>query len=189
MDTTVAILVVVLVVLVIAGIGFWLYSQQQKSRRLREGFGPEYEQTVAERGSKREAEKELEQRQKRIEKLHLRELEPEERRRFADEWRQVQARFVDDPPAAIEEADHLIGRVMEAKGYPVKDFEQRASDLSVDHPEFVRNYRAAHSIADMNERDEASTEDLRQAMVHYRALFEDILEKDTVRTDGGKKQR
>jgi hypothetical protein len=115
-------------------------------------------------------------RQERVQQLHLRPLPADEQRRYAEAWRRTQARFVDDPAGAINEADTLIGRVMQARGYPVGDFEARAADLSVDHPQVVRNYRAAHQLAQASGRGQASTEDLRQALVHYRALFEELLE-------------
>ena len=118
----------------------------------------------------------LEQREKRVEQLHIRPLTREEGRRFAEAWRADQARFVDDPKAAVIEADRLVGEVMQARGYPVSDFEQRAADISVHHPHVVENYRAAHEVAVRAKRGEASTESLRQALVYYRKLFEDLLE-------------
>jgi hypothetical protein len=176
MDTGLVLALVIIAVIALVGVGIYLYYQQQRrSQRLRRGFGSEYDKAVSEKGSRREAEKELEERQKRVERLHLRELRPEERSGFAQEWQETQAHFVDDPTEAIGQADELVSRVMEARGYPMADFEQRASDISVDHPDVVRNYRAAHSIAEKNDRGDASTEDLRQAMVHYRSLFEDLL--------------
>lgn len=187
MDTALIVAIIVIaVVAVLAIAGYFYYQQQERSKKLRRGFGSEYDRAVTERGTTREAEKELEARQKRVEKLHIRDLQPEEQERFGAEWRQVQARFVDNPSGAIAEADELICQVMEARGYPMSDFEQRAADVSVDHPDVVRNYRAAHDIALRSERDEASTEELRQAMMHYRALFEDLLEtRHGARTTGG----
>jgi hypothetical protein len=134
---------------------------------------------VTEHGDQRGAQAELEARQKRVEQLDIRSLSPSDRARFADAWRATQAHFVDDPSAAIGEADRLVTDVMKARGYPIGDFEQRAADVSVDHPRVVENYRAARDTALRNERGQASTEDLRQAMVHYRALFEDLLESGT----------
>src|SRR5207248_1966430 len=138
--------------------------------------GPEYDRLANEFGSPRRAESDLERREKRVEKIHIRALTKEEQSRFANAWREVQASFVDNPSTAVSRADGLVGDLMKTRGYPVGDFEQRAADVSVDHPRVVENYRAAHAIAVRRERGEANTEDLRSAMVHYRALFEDLLE-------------
>lgn len=171
------IIIAILAVVLIAGLLMaWSFSQQRRSKRLRDEFGPEYYTTIAERGSRRSAEKELERRQERVEHLNIRPLPSEDQSRFAEAWRGTQARFVDDPPGAIVEADRLVAQVMQARGYPVTDFEQRAADISVNHPSVVSNYRAAHAIYEANERGEATTEDLRQAMVYYRDLFEELLE-------------
>ncbi len=169
------IVAVVIIAIVIAAV--WWYSRRQRSAKLQEKFGPEYGRTVAEKGDTRKAEAELTDRQKRVSELEIRPLAADERRRFSDEWRAVQARFVDDPPAAVRDADTLVGRVMEARGYPVGDFEQRAEDVSVDHPTVLEHYRAAHAVALRHAQGQASTEDLRQAMVNYRALFADLLEE------------
>jgi hypothetical protein len=159
------------------------YSMRQRSANLRERFGPEYERTVAEKGDTRGAEDDLTARQKRVSQLDIRPLTSEEGRSFNDEWRAVQARFVDDPSRAVRDADALVGRVMEARGYPVGDFEQRSADVSVDHPTVVEHYRAAHDIALRHAQGQASTEDLRQAMVNYHALFTELLEEpQTVET-------
>jgi uncharacterized protein YneF (UPF0154 family) len=174
MDTTTVIVVVILLVLG-AILGF-VFFRKQRTKKLREQFGPEYERTVREVGGQDEAEAELEQRQKRIEQLEIHSLSTEEREQFSRRWKAAQARFVDDPARAINEADQLVMEVMEARGYPMGDFEQRAADISVDHPHVVRDYRAARKIALANERSEANTEDLRQAMVHYRSLFEELLD-------------
>jgi hypothetical protein len=147
-----------------------------RSKRLRSAFGPEYDRTVDETGSRSEAEAELRDRQKRHEELDLRPLAPEERDRYLEQWRSTQERFVDDPRGATMEADHLVLEVMRARGYPVEDFDQRAADISVDYPELVGNYRAAHDIAVRQSLGEASTEDLRRAIRHYRALFDELLE-------------
>lgn len=165
-----------LAVVIPAAIIIWLYQRQERSKGLREGFGPEYERALEEHGSRRKAETELAERRKRIEKLHIRPLAREEHDRYADAWRATQTRFVDSPKDAINEADRLVGEVMAARGYPMSDFEQRAADVSVDHPHVVANYRSAHRIQEASERGEASTEQLRQAMVHYRALFDELLE-------------
>ena len=177
MDATLIIVAVVIIAILIVAV--WWYSMRQRSAKLQEKFGSEYERTVAEKGDTRKAEDELTDRQKRVSKLEIRPLAADERRRFNDEWRAVQARFVDDPSAAVRDADTLVGRVMEARGYPVGDFEQRAADVSVDHPSVLEHYRAAHAVALRHAQGQASTEDLRQAMVNYRALFAELLEEPT----------
>lgn len=171
-------LVIVLIVIALLAIAAaaWFYLRRQRTERLREHFGPEYDRALHTAGDRRQAEHELEARRERVEQLHIRPLSAADQSRFADAWRATQTRFVDDPPAAITEADRLIATVMQARGYPVGDFEARAADLSVDHPQVVTNYRAAHRIADANTNGQASTEDLRRAMVHYRSLFEELLE-------------
>lgn len=174
MDATV--LVIAVVVVLLAGAGVWFVLQQRRRRALQEHFGPEYARTVEAVGDRTRAEKELAKREERVRRLEIRPLSPEERARFGEAWRQVQARFVDSPSVAVAEADRLVVDAMQAKGYPVSDFEQRAADVSVDHPDVVENYRAARLISERNARGEATTEELRQAMVHYRALFEDLLE-------------
>jgi hypothetical protein len=150
--------------------------QKRRSDEIRGKFGPEYERLVRERGDPRHVERELDDRVQRVKQLHIQPLSPEHRARFAEAWRSDQARFVDDPKAAVVEADRLVADLMQVRGYPVGDFEQRAADVSVDHPHVVQNYRTAHDIAVREQRGEASTEDLRKAMVHYRALFEDLLD-------------
>ena len=171
-------LVPILLILLVAviGIAAWLYLQKRKTEQLRGSFGPEYERAVHETGDRRKAEAELAERKERVERLNIRPLAPYERDEFAGRWKSAQAQFVDDPAGAIKEADRLVAEVMQARGYPVGDFEQRAADVSVEHPRVVEHYRAAHAIAQQNEAGAAGTEDLRQAMVHYRALFEDLLE-------------
>lgn len=149
---------------------------QRRRTGLRRRFGPEYERTVARRGDRRQAEAELAAREHRREKLLIRPLSREACEQYAAEWRAVQARFVDAPAAAVADADGLITEVMDERGYPMREFEARAADLSVDHPETVENYRFAHAIASSNAEERASTEDLRKAMQHYRALFEELLE-------------
>jgi hypothetical protein len=142
---------------------------------------------VRERGGPGEAERELRARAERVEQLHIRELPPEESARYAQEWRAVQAHFVDDPGQAIAEADRLIGEVMQARGYPLGDFSQRAADVSVDHPRVVEHYRAGHALAERSASGEATTEDQRQAMVHFRALFEELIEtRETAGVETGR---
>jgi hypothetical protein len=163
-------IVIVLAILVVA-----IVLIRKRSTSLRSQFGPEYDRAVAATGSRERAEVELAGRQKRVKRFQLRELSPGARERYADEWRAVQARFVDAPGPSVTEADHLLVSVMRDRGYPMEDFEQRISDLSVDHAEDVDHYRAGHAISLKNERAEATTEDLRQAIVHFRALFERLL--------------
>lgn len=172
----VILVVAVVAALLIGAAAAWYFLFYRRRTHLRERFGPEYERAVVDIGDRRQAERELERREERVRSLDIRPLAPEQRARFADRWRRVQAQFVDSPTEAIRDADRLVMEAMEARGYPVGDFEQRAADVSVDHPRVVENYRAARDIALRSSRGEASTEDLRQAMVHYRALFEDLLE-------------
>jgi len=169
-------LVVVALVLIAAAV--WAYVQKRRSAALHDRFGPEYARAVREHGDERRAEAELEQREQRVQRLPIRSLAPSDREGFAQAWRSTQAHFVDDPKAATANADQLVSEVMHARGYPVGDFDQRAADVSVDHPRVVENYRAAHQIALCNERGEAGTEELRTALVHYRALFEELLETE-----------
>lgn len=176
MDTGVIVAIVVIAVLAVIAVGAWISMQRSReSKHLREHYGSEYDRAVVQSSNRREAEKELESRKERVERLHIRELKAEERDRYAESWRVTQTRFVDDPVRSIEDADNLVQEVMNLRGYPITNFEQMAADVSVDHPDVVRNYRAAHDIAEASERQEATTEDLRQAMVHYRALFADLL--------------
>jgi len=173
-------LVLAIAVIVIVAV-LWLAMSRRRSQQLRDRFGPEYEHAVRTEKNVRRAEATLEARAKRVDALHIRPLSPEDSTRFDATWRGVQARFVDDPKGAVTEADRLVGEVMAARGYPLGDFEQRVADISVDHPAVVMNYRAAREIALVHARGQASTEDLRQAMVHYRALFRDLLETGDTR--------
>jgi hypothetical protein len=150
--------------------------KRQRTARLRQRFGPEYDRTVEKRGGRRPAEAELGSRVERRERLEIRPLTPEARERYTESWRHVQATFVDDPSRAVASADQLVGSVMSERGYPMDDFEQQADDISVDHGEVVERYRSAHGIATKNEGGQATTEDLRQAIKHYRALFVEWLE-------------
>ena len=174
MNTT-AILLLVLIVVVIA-VGVIFYLQRRRSDALKQKFGPEYQRTAEKLGDQRKAEAELAAREKRVRSLDIRPLTPEEHARFADAWKKAQARFVDAPSQAAADADVLVKELMQTRGYPVGDFEQRAADISVDHPNVVSNYRAAREIAVRNKAGKATTEDIRQAMVHYRSLFEELLE-------------
>lgn len=174
MDT--GLLVAILVVLILLALLAIFAGRQRRSRKLQDAFGPEYDRTVEEAGDRRAAETELQERTERRAGFDIVPLEPEARARYIEAWRNTQAQFVDEPVEATREADRLITSVMRDRGYPVDDFEQRAADISVDHPQVVDDYRAAHAIAAANDRSEASTEDLRQALVHYRSLFEELLE-------------
>ena len=182
---TAAIIVLIVVLAAVAVAAWWIFTRR-RSQTLRSQFGPEYERTVREYGSEGKAEEALRERQKRRGNIHIRSLSEEERGRFADRWRRVQTRFVDDPSASIREADTLVTEVMVARGYPMAEFDHRAEDLSVDHPVVVQNYRAAHAIAMRQERGEASTEDLRQALVYERELFDELLGAQTVAPQGRK---
>ena len=166
-------------IVIVAGIGlalgFWFIQRRGRRQELKVRFGSEYDRTIEAAETRGEGEKQLVEREKRVELLQLKELDPRETQRFGDEWRNTQGRFVDDPGGAIHEADSLVQEVMAARGYPMTNFEQQAADISVDHPEVLGNYRAAHAIAEENAVEPATTEDLRQAMIHYRALFEELL--------------
>jgi type II secretory pathway pseudopilin PulG len=181
MNTTLIIILAVLAVLIV--IGIFLYVRGRRSEQLRKQFGPEYKRTVDQYGDQRKAEEALVEREKRVRKLDIRGLTADEQKRFADSWKRTQALFVDEPSRATTEANSLVNEVMQIRGYPVGDFEQRAADISVDHPHVVTNYRAARDIAERNKSGKATTEDLRQAMVHYRSLFEELLEAPAVTTE------
>jgi hypothetical protein len=169
-------IVLLIAAIVVVGAIAWSAYQRRRSSRLQERFGPEYDRTVQAAEKKSDAEAELEERQARVEALDIRPLGEPDRARFGERWRVAQASFVDDPEGAVEEADALIGETMRARGYPVGDFEQRAADVSVHHPQVVDHYRTAHAIANRRRAGRADTEQLRQAMVHYRALFSELLE-------------
>jgi len=173
MDTTT--LVVGAVILVVLLLGVMMMTRKRQSQDLQKRFGPEYEHTVDTYGDKKRAESELAARAKRVEKLELRPLTPEETRNFSGQWKETQKRFVDAPEQALGDAARLVKEVMTARGYPMGNFEQRAADISVDHAEVVSNYRAAREIELARKEGHASTEDMRQAMVHYRALFNELL--------------
>lgn len=168
----IAVIAAIVIVVVIVAI---MLAQRRKAA-LRQRFGPEYDRAVKERGSERAAQTVLAEREKRVSKFNIRSLDDNERQRYATRWREVQSRFVDDPRVAVTDADESVASLMDARGYPMAEFDQRAADLSVDHPRVVDNYRAAHDIAVRHRQGKASTEDLRQAMIHYRSLFEDLLD-------------
>jgi hypothetical protein len=167
--------IIVAVAVVLAIVAVWRIAAERRTARLRRDFGPEYDRTVAEEGDRREAERALRDREARRDRLDIRPLSEESRARHADEWQDVQARFVDEPAGAVGDADRLVGAVMRERGYPMDDFEAQAELVSVDHPGVVEHYRAGHAAYEAYDRGGSSTEDLRQAMVHYRALFEDLL--------------
>lgn len=174
MDTNLILIgVVILALLAVAG---WLLMRKKESQTLEKRFGPEYSRAVEELGSRSKAEAELKARQKRVEQLHIAPLAPAEAGRFSDAWRALQGRFVDNPKGVLVEADQLVREVMQKRGYPMGDFDRRAADISVDHPAVVDHYRAAHDIALRDRHGDVDTEGMRQAVIHYRALFAELLE-------------
>jgi len=166
------------VAVLLLALAAWAYTSRRRHANLREQFGPEYDRTVEAVGPAR-ADSVLRERADRVSRFNLRKLTREQADSFVREWRLVQARFVDDPDAAVGQADRLVTQVMTARGYPLEDFDRRADDLSVDHPVVVQNYRTARALALRRQRGEAGTEEMRQAVVNYRALFDDLLEVDT----------
>jgi len=182
LSTTQIIIIIAVAVVVVLGIaGIWLAIRKRRTEKLRTQFGgAEYSRAVREVGSTRKAEAALNERAERVENLHIRPLAPGDRARFIEAWARVQARFVDGPGGAVTDADQLLGDVMSTRGYPVSDFEQRAADISVDHPLVLDNYRAAHQSALRQTKGQANTEDLRQAMIHYRTLFEELVNEPEV---------
>lgn len=175
MDTWVWIVIIAAAVVVVLAV-IWGATRTRRSRALRDTFGREYDRTVEQAGDRRAAEKELRERQKRHDELDIQPLSPEARERYVREWQSTQTRFVDDPKGAVAEADALVQQVMQDRGYPTKDFDRRVADISVDHPDLVDKYRTAHGIAQASEKGEASTEDMRHSVRHYRALFAELLD-------------
>ena len=173
-NTTIIIVVAILVAFAAIAAAGWIFLQKKQTGRLRSRFGPEYDRLAEVEGGRGRAEKTLHEREKRVERFNLVPLSPKDRDRFAGAWQQEQAGFVDDPRAAVANADSLVTEVMKVRGYPMGDFEQRAADISVDHSLVVTNYRIAHDIA-LRDSGETSTEELRTALLHYRMLFEDLL--------------
>ena len=176
-NTTIIVIAAVVALIIIAAV--ILFVQRRRSDQLKSRFGPEYERAVEEKGDRRKAEAELEEREKRVKKLDIRPLTLAQRQQFTDEWQRVQAKFVDAPERSIDQADRLLQDVMAARGYPVQDFEQAAADISVDHPSVVQNYRAGHDIAVKHSHGKGDTEDLRKAMIHYRELFAELVTEGT----------
>lgn len=176
MNAAVLILIIVVVVLLIAvGALGTMMSRRKRSERLQENFGPEYERKVSETGDRKAAEAELEQRQQRHDKLQIRELAPEERARLQGSWESIQRGFVDDPTRALQDADLLVVEIMHVRGYPVDDFDQRADDISVEHPAVVHHYREARSVRDASTGGPVDTERQRRAVTSYRSLVEALL--------------
>lgn len=175
MDTWVWIVIVAVAVIAVLAV-MWSAARSKRSRALKGTFGREYDRTVENTGDRRAAEKELLERQKQHDQLELKPLSAESRDRYARRWQSTQTRFVDDPKGAVAEADTLVQEVMQERGYPTEDFDRRVADISVDHPDLVEKYRTAHGIAAASERGEASTEDMRHSVRHYRALFAELLE-------------
>ena len=175
LDTQSWIILAAVVALGLVAIGAWFYRRKQ-SHNLQERFGPEYGRTVSELGGRTKGESELKAREKRVERLDILPLAPPEAARFTEAWRALQSRFIDNPKGVVVEAEQLVRELMEKRGYPMGDFERRAGDISVDHPDVVANYRSAQSIAVRDQQETADTEELRKAVVHYRALFDELLE-------------
>jgi hypothetical protein len=170
------------VVIVIIAVFTVLYARKRRSTTadLRTKFGPEYDRAVLVHGAGRKAEAKLEDRERRVERLNIRDLDPTEHERFLKQWESVQSRFIDSPKGAVAEADDLVSSLMKVRGYPVSDFDQRAADISVDHPRVVENYRSAHEIALRVGKAAATTEELRTAMIHYRWLIEELMQVPTI---------
>ncbi len=180
MDTTYIIITVVVVLVIIGFILGPIFARRRRSERLQDHFGPEYDHTVQTMGDEKKAQTELDERQKHVEALDIRPLSVSERERYLADWTAVKSKFVDEPGQAIVDADRLIIEVMQVRAYPVADFDQRAADISVNYPALVSNYRAAREIAIKNEQHQADTEELRQAMIYYRSLFEELLGTEAV---------
>jgi len=180
MNTTYLIIAVILVLVVLGAILGVIFSRRQRSKKFQNKYGTEYDRTVQSAGNEKKAQAELGERQKHVDTMNIRPLSVSERERYQAEWTAIQAKFVDQPGQATVEADHLIMEVMKVRAYPVSDFEQRTADISVNYPALVSNYRAAREIAIKNEQHSANTEELRQALIYYRSLFDELLKDETV---------
>ena len=181
MNANIYIIIIVVLVLVVLGLLLALiFSRRQRSKRYTAKYGADYDHTVKTMGSQTKAQTEMDQRQKHVDSLDIRSLSLPEREKYLAEWKAVQTKFIDQPGPATVEADHLIMEVMQSRNYPVADFEQRAADISINYPDLVSNYRLARAIAIKNEQHKADTEELRQALVHYRALFNELLVTEEV---------
>ena len=170
---------IAIALIIVVAVALYLRKRRKTTEGLRSRFGAEYDQAVLTHGSERKAEAKLADRETRVEGLKIRELGAAERERFIADWQVVQSRFVDHPKGAVTEADELVSSLLKARGYPVADFDQRAADISVNHPRLVEYYRSAHGVAVRVGKDEASTEDLRNAMIQYRSLFDELVEAKT----------
>jgi hypothetical protein len=179
MDPKLIALAVALVVVVVVAVALYVRKRKHTTAELRDRFGPEYDRAVKQHGSGRKAEAKLADRETRVELLQIRNLDLAERERYLAQWQAVQSRFVDYPKGAVTEADELVSSLMQTRGYPVADFDQRAADISVDHPRVVEDYRSGHNIALRLGTGEASTEELRTAMIHYRSLFDELVRVQT----------
>jgi len=178
MDTDTNTMLIALAVVVLIAIALWMVMRKQRSDHLARRFGPEYDRTVNEMGSRDKAEAELLARKKRVDELDIVPLSPADAQRFSQDWRSLQARFVDNPKGVLADADLLVRELMQKRGYPMGDFERRAADISVHHPGVVEHYRAAHDITLRDHRGQVDTEGMRQAVIHYRALFAELLQVD-----------
>ena len=176
MDPRLIVLAAAVILVIVVAVALYVRKRRNTTAKLRDRFGPEYDRAVQQQGSERKAEAKLADREARVEMLKIRDLDPMERERYLAQWQAVQSRFVDYPKGAVTEADELVCSLMQTRGYPVADFDQRAADISVDHPRVVESYRAAHSVALQLGKGEASTEDLRTAMIHYRSLFDELVQ-------------
>ncbi len=176
LDTQTWVIIAAVAVLGLIALGAWIFYQKKQSQKLQKRFGPEYGRTVSELGSRTKGESELKAREKRVERLEIIALSPSEAARFSEAWQALQGRFVDNPKGVVIQAEQLVRELMEKRGYPMGDFERRAGDISVDHPDVVANYRAAQAIALRDQKGTADTEELRKAVVHYRALFDELLQ-------------
>ena len=179
MDPTVIAVAVIAVLVIVIAVALYIRKRKNTTAGLRNRFGPEYDRAVKQHGSERKAEAKLADRETRVDMLKIRALDLTELERYLAQWQAVQSRFVDYPKGAVTEADELVNSLMQARGYPVSDFDQRVADISVDHPRVVENYRSAHTIALRLGRGEASTEELRTAMIHYRSLFDELVQVQT----------
>ena len=188
MDTRTLIILIVAVVAIVI-VAAVIITRQRRSQHLKQQFGPEYDRAIQQHGDARHAEAVLIDREKRVEKFALRPLTPSDRERFAEDWAAVQRRFVDDPSTAVNQADKLVTTVMAARGYPMSDFDQRAADISVNYPTVVENYRSAREITLRHSQGKSSTEDLRQAMVYFRSLFDELLGTPKSQTVGAPHER
>ena len=180
MDPKLVVLAAAVVLVIVVAVVLYVRKRRNTTAELRDRFGPEYDRAVKQHGSERKAEAKLADRETRVDLLKIRDLDLAERERYLAQWQAVQSRFVDYPKGAVTEADELVSSLMQTRGYPVADFDQRAADISVDHPRVVENYRSAHTIALRLGKGEASTEELRTAMIHYRSLFDELVQAHTL---------